>query len=211
MALIHTVQQGEHLAGIAAQYGITAYEKIWNHSQNVQLKLKRKNPHTLYPGDQIYIPDSEQRTESASTEQRRRFMMHGKQLMLRLALKDFDEKPLASEPCILEIEGGTQRLETDGEGRIEIVVPPRAQQGKLIIERLAMEIPVQIGRLDPLEEKSGWLGRLINLGYYDGTPDDENSDDIRWAIEEFQCDHGLKISGQPDAATLAKLKEIHGC
>jgi hypothetical protein len=31
------------------------------------------------------------------------------------------------------------------------------------------------------------------------------------AIEEFQADQGIKLSGELDDATKAKIAEIHGC
>ena len=33
---------------------------------------------------------------------------------------------------------------------------------------------------------------------------------LRLAIEEFQCEHDLPVNGERDAATEAKLLEIHG-
>jgi hypothetical protein len=50
----------------------------------------------------------------------------------------------------------------------------------------------------------------------DGTDDEPappppTSDELRSAIEEFQCDQALKVNGKKDdAAMLAKLKELHG-
>lgn len=42
-------------------------------------------------------------------------------------------------------------------------------------------------------------------------PPPPTSDELRSAIEEFQCDQGLKVNGKKDdAALLAKLKELHG-
>ena len=43
--------------------------------------------------------------------------------------------------------------------------------------------------------------------------DDQEGDAVfhwRWALEEFQYDNDLPITGEPDAATLAKLEETHG-
>jgi murein L,D-transpeptidase YcbB/YkuD len=34
---------------------------------------------------------------------------------------------------------------------------------------------------------------------------------IRLAVEEFQCDHGLKVDGVGGPDTQNKLKEVHGC
>jgi peptidoglycan hydrolase-like protein with peptidoglycan-binding domain len=69
---------------------------------------------------------------------------------------------------------------------------------------------VRIGHLDPHDEDSGWQARLVNLGYIPGTLDDITDDHFRWAVEEFQCDHHLKVTGKLDDATRAKLKDSHG-
>jgi hypothetical protein len=35
--------------------------------------------------------------------------------------------------------------------------------------------------------------------------------DVRSAIEEFQCDFGLPVTGTMDAVTQQRLMQIHGC
>jgi hypothetical protein len=211
MSHVHTVAQGEHLAGIAARYGFTDFQAIWRDPANAQLKQKRKYPHTLHPGDQVVIPDRKERSESGATDKRHTYKLLGKPLRLRLAIKDFDDKPLKNEKCLLTIEGSSKEVQTDGKGMIEIVLSPEAGHGTLGVPRLDLEIPIQIGHLDPIEEESGWRGRLINLGYYDGAPEDDKPDEWRWALEEFQCDHGVRITGEADEATRNKLKSVHGC
>jgi N-acetylmuramoyl-L-alanine amidase len=48
-------------------------------------------------------------------------------------------------------------------------------------------------------------------GETEAAPPPPTSDDLRSAIEEFQCDQGLKVNGKKDdAAMLAKLEELHG-
>jgi peptidoglycan hydrolase-like protein with peptidoglycan-binding domain len=71
-----------------------------------------------------------------------------------------------------------------------------------------------------VDEVSGQIGRLNNLGYDAGeldspvaSPEQERhrSEHFRSAVEEFQCDHGLLVDGICGARTQAKLEEIHGC
>ena len=47
MAAYHTVVQGEHLSGIAKNYGFSSYKTIWDHAQNAELKKERQNPNLL--------------------------------------------------------------------------------------------------------------------------------------------------------------------
>jgi hypothetical protein len=206
---IHTVKQGEHLSGIAQHYGLSFNDTIWNHPNNAALKNKRKLPHVLMPGDQLFIPDKKLKEEPCNTGTVHRFRMAAQELKLRLALTDFDNEPIANTDCELEVEGAIFRLKSDGKGFVEAVIPATAQNGTLRVAALDLECPLKIGHLDPLDEDSGWRARLENLGYYAGGGDTD-AEQLRYAIEEFQCDHKLSITGELDAATQAKLKESHG-
>jgi hypothetical protein len=208
MASTHTVKQGEHICRIAAQYGFTNYRALWNHPKNSELVNKRKNPDVLYPGDQVFIPDKRDKTETVPTEKIHNFRLLATPLKLRIVIKDFDNEAIKDTDCELEIEGVKFKLKSNAEGLIEHAIPYTAENGKLRIDALSVEIPVKVGFLDPVDEESGLKGRLINLGYYNGEEDPLR---IRYAIEEFQCDRGIKpITGEFDAATKAKLKQEHG-
>jgi N-acetylmuramoyl-L-alanine amidase len=210
MPTAHTIQQGEHLSKIAAQYGFFDYKTIWDHASNADLKKKRVNPHALLPGDVLQIPDKNPKQVSKPTTALHKFKVARGKLKLRLKLRDFDNEPIANTDCELEIEGKKQSLTTNGDGLIETDVEPTAEAGKLVVPSLDLEIPVQIGHLDPHDEESGWLGRLINLGYGDDGFGASSEEALRADIEEFQCDHDLKVTGELDDATKAKLKEVHG-
>ena len=130
--------------------------------------------------------------------------------MLRLVVRDFDHQPLANTACELEVEGAVYRLTSDGQGKIETKIPKTAQHATLRIPELEIEMPVKIGHLDPPDQEEGWRARLGNLGYHGEPLDGADEDAMRSAIEEFQCDHGLKVTGTLDEAARAKLQELHG-
>jgi hypothetical protein len=207
----HDVKQGDHLSRIAAEAGFADFHTVWDHPENQALKDKRKNPQILLPGDTVFLPEPGQREESCATEQRHVFRVKAKPLKLRLTVKDFDDHPVANQKCELEVDGQIQELETNGSGLVETEIPARAEQGRLVVPALSLAIPFKIGHLDPVDEPSGWRGRLMNLGYFSPAADDSDPIRLRYALEEFQCDHKLKINGEADDATRAKLKEVHGC
>lgn len=207
----YTIRQGDHLSRVALQYGFRDYKLIWDDPQNAALKQKRGNPNVLLPGDVVFIPPKLQKTETRATTDLHVFKLKTPKLMLRLVVRDFDNEPVANADCELEVEGRKYPLKTDGKGKIEQAIPATAENGVLRIPSLDLELPVKIGHLDPADEDSGWRQRLINLGYYAGGVEDAEEAKLRQAIEEFQCDHGLKVTGELDAATRAKLKDQHGC
>jgi hypothetical protein len=210
----HIVKDGEYLSSIAAEYGFSKYTTIWDHPNNSELKAKRKNPSVLFPGDKVYIPDHEIKTVSAPTEKRHTFQVSRLPVKLRIVITGEDGAPLANAAFQLTIEGKTSKVKTNGDGCLVQEIPSTSHSGSLVMEENGaptnFEIPLKIGYLHPVEEISGIQARLKNLGYYAGEIDDGDETEIRSAIEEFQCDHGLTPDGQCNAALQAKLKEVHG-
>jgi N-acetylmuramoyl-L-alanine amidase len=211
MSFSHTVQQGEHLSSIAEKYGFRTYQTIWNHSDNAQLKNKRVNPNVLYPGDVLFIPDKTLRTEAIATGAVHVFQVMASNLRLSITIRDRAGKRLPNIACELEVDGQKIQLTTNGDGHVEQAIPRGAQGGTFRVPDLNIESPVKIGHLDPMEEKSGFAGRLRNLGYYRGDLENIDQDQLLSAIEEFQCDSGLTVDGIAGPNTMAKLKDFHGC
>lgn len=206
---VHTVEQGEHLSSIAAKYGFQKVATIWDHPDNAGLKSKRKNPHILLPGDKVVIPDKQRKEESRGTTKLHSFQLAGEKLKLKLALRDINDQPRSAVNCTLIVEKESKPVTTDGDGNITTDIPKTARTGKLVLPDL--EIPLLIGHLDPVEEQSGQMARLNNLGYEAGDPQKPDKEIFRSAVEEFQCDQKISITGDCDAATQAKLKSVHGC
>jgi N-acetylmuramoyl-L-alanine amidase len=209
MAAYHKVKQGEYMVQIAQKYGFGDFRIIWDHPENADLRQERRNPNVLYPGDTLYIPDRETKEESGATEKRHVFRVHSGPCVLRIVSKDIDGEPIANTACTLQVEHEFSNLTTDSDGMIEEGIPKTAQQGRLRINHV--EVPIQIGHLDPVETDSGQQARLNNLGYYAGTLGEIEERELRSAIEEFQCDRGLPVTGICDDRTQAVLVEAHGC
>jgi hypothetical protein len=216
MAGDYTVTQGDHVPGIAKNYGFSDYNTIWNHPKNSELKKKRQNPNVLYPGDSVYIPDREEGEYDRPTDKKHQWVLKQTILKLRLKLLDLYERPIANAACILTVDSDSHRLTTGGDGKIELEIPPTASKCTLVIEETeetpyqSFTIDVKIGHLDPVDEVSGQKGRLSNLGYFRGDMDGNTGPDFESAVQEFQCEHGLKVDGVCGPATQAKLKQFHG-
>jgi hypothetical protein len=144
---------------------------------------------------------------------------HRSPLQLRLVLKDEGGEAIANRDCVLGVDGRSKELQTDGEGRIAEDIPNRTQQASLLIlgegRAIDLDLRVDVGSLNPLEDVTGQIARLNNLGYDAGKVEEPADaaarDQLRSAVEEFQCNEGLKVDGVCGPATQAKLKQVHGC
>ena len=215
MATVHSVKQGEYLMQIARKYGFRDQRTIWNHPRNAALRQKRASPNVLNPGDEVFIPDPEVREEARVTDKRHRFQVSAPRLKLRIVLADMYERPIANASCVLIVETERHKLTTDAKGKIEVEISHTASTGMLIVNTSetaldSVAIPVRIGDLDDADVVTGQKARLSNLGYYVGVVDDRKDAAYKLAVEEFQCDHGLKVDGDCGTQTQARLKSAHG-
>ncbi len=181
MSTNYIVKQGDHLARIARTYGFADSNTIWNAPENQSLKQERKNPHVLYPGDNLFIPDKETKDESRPTDKRHTFQTDREKLLLRIKLTDLKNQPLKSHDCTLSFDTDTKDLTTKADGTIEreIADPKSTAQGQLLDKggpetppaiRTQRQFPLKIGDLDPVDKISGQIARLNNLGYNAGDP-----------------------------------------
>jgi len=212
MSESHVVKPGEHLPRIAAAAGFHDASIIWDHAKNADLK-KQRHPCVLAPDDVVFIPDKKPKTFTLASGNEHFFEIPRLAIHLSLALYDASARPIANTDCKLACKGDEFALKTDGSGKIDHEIPIDTDVCKLTI--LDTEIQVLVGHLTPIEETPGVRARLNNLGYHAGTGDDEDLPEdedleLRSAIEEFQCDQGLKTTGEVDDTTRAKLKTVHG-
>lgn len=212
MSKTRRVKQGEHLSGIAAQEGFANFHTIFDHGNNADLKSKR-DPHVLFPGDKVFIPDRGDRNEPRATDSAHRFETEIRPLFLRCKLLDWQRDPMKSVPCKLQLDGETMPpLTTDGAGILEQRIGRLAKAAQIDAELPppkvvgAGETPlpkkadfhVKIGSLNPETKLSGQQARLNNLAYLAGF-DVRDLDQLLWAAEEFLCDDtgGQRVNKRP--------------
>jgi N-acetylmuramoyl-L-alanine amidase len=221
MAKTHRVAQGEYLQKIAAQYGFTDYNTIWNDPANRTLKEKRKNPNILAPGDLIVIPETKQKEAGKATGATHNFQVPSGRVKIKIVLIDVNRRPVSNAECVLELGGQSQgnqvfRLTSGGDGSIEQEISIRGpHEGTLLVKDPNLpyqtEMGIRIGHLDPADIRSGQVARLNNLGYNAGSLSSEDEMRFKSAVEEFQCDNSLPVNGICNADTQRKLIEKHGC
>jgi len=242
MAKDYVVKDGDCIGSIGFAHGFY-WKTLWDDPSNAKLKNKRNDPNILKSGDVLHIPDLKSKAESGAAEQRHTFKVKGIPAMLRLRVMDllkpdttaadeegskedessvedpdYDPKPIAEEPLkncpfILEIDGTLSNGTTDGEGKVEVPLPPHASKGRLIFKAGTPEervIPLDLGAMDPITEMTGVRKRLLNLGIPCKPAGDTMTPDLEAALLRFQEASSLDMTGKLDDTTRDKLKEVHG-
>lgn len=239
----HIVQAGDCIDSIAVRFGFFP-DTLWKHGDNAELKEKRKDPNVLAPGDIVVIPDKRVKEESGATEQHHKFKRKGVPAKLRMKLMKPKEpppppeesaggaddesnysdppedaqaqefEPIANAPFVLELDGQLIEGQTDGDGVLELAIPPGASKGTLRVNHGTPEervYPLDLGGMDPVDSLSGASKRLNNLGYTCPLDATEITPEVKDVLMRFQHDNGIETSGALDQATQDKLKKVHGC
>lgn len=211
----HIVEQGECLASIAQLYGFTDYRAIYDYPANAGLKQMRPDPNILYPGDQLVIPDKDQKTLPCATDQKHRFQLTNQRVVIRIRLRDGHGNPLANKKYQLTVAGALFKGQTDGNGLLQQPIPADASDGELKVlqgndqKQVLAAWKLSIGSLDPHLQVSGVQARLNNLGFVCGQVDGILGPKTSGALQAFQTKFGLSVTGQIDGATRDKLRNLH--
>ena len=206
----YTVVQGECVESIAFESGFF-WQTIWNHPRNAAIKQARGSPNVLLPGDRLYIPEIRLKTVDRPTDKKHRFVRKCMTSKLRLCLKQVGE-PRRKQPYYLVIDGKPCKGKTDGDGCIEVVIPPNAKSGKLVIGDHLWNrqiLVLELGAMDPITDIAGVQKRLQNLGFV-CEPSGEMDELTSGAIAAFQKSEDLEPTGEINQQTIEKLKERYG-
>jgi N-acetylmuramoyl-L-alanine amidase len=203
----YVVQPGDHISGIALQNGFEDYTVVWGHGKNADLSGKRDVAHALNEGDEVYIPELKSTLANKPTGAKHTFTIKLSPLKLRVKLLGTDMKPIKNAACTL---GGTA-LTSDGDGVVEIPVDKLATASTLTVD--GTDQAMSIGRLNTVDDatQAGWKARLYNLGFLIDPTVPDGDGELLFALQDFQAEHSLDVSGTFDDATKSKLKDVHGC
>lgn len=122
-------------------------------------------------------------------------------------------EPVANAPFSIDIDGIVTEGTSDADGMIDVPIPPDAHKAKITFfpgTEDALVYDMDLGELAPADTVVGVRKRLHNLGYRCMPNGEENDADLRDAIKRFQAAENLEVTGEPDDATKAKVKEAHG-
>ncbi len=204
---IITVQQSQSMNSIAFEHGF-AWEALWNLDENAALREARGDGGVLLPGDEVYIPEKEEKQEDRGAEALHSFKLPDIPFRIAITLRRLDAKAIEGVEWKLEINGEeTESGKTGSDGRIEAKVPPGARSGELILN--GRRIPIKLRHLNPANTLTGMRQRLRNLGYSPGTDSGNLDADDKKSLRLFQADHGIEQTGEMDEETIGKLRAFH--
>lgn len=207
----YLVKQGDYLEKIAHALRVEP-DEVWNDPKNADLKQKR-DPNLLFPGDILYVPEKEPRWLPLTMGSDNMYVATVPRTKVRIVFKDADQ-PRANQKYVILGMGEAEDGTTDGDGAIEIQVPVHIREIQVAFPDAKMLYPVRIGDMDPIDEPAGVRKRLQHLGYIWASGGDEGEIDLdtadRLAIQCFQQDQGLSVTGTMDDATRSALLAAHG-
>lgn len=207
-AMVYQTVEGDHLARVAALHGLRAFAAIWEHADNAPLRKQRTSPHVLAPGDLVHLPAVRAGVAERQTEQRHRFQAKLSTLRLRVRRQHEDGMPVTVPPAAITCDGSPAAY-TASADLIDVPIAPIARACSVTAP--SVDLLLTIGYLQPVSMVPGFRERLNNLGYRAGDSDDVDSNAMRSAIEEFQCDQGLVVDGRCGPVTQQRLRAVHGC
>jgi hypothetical protein len=175
---------------------------------NRGLRAHRKNPQTLIERDEVVIPDKRPLTHAAKTGASATITVFLPRVRVRVRLLDFGSSALGGAHAKVTALGAPEEVDADGDGVFEVSIAANARDLSLGVKDTVWSLAV--GALAPIDSPSGIRHRLASLGYDAGDDDDETDEALRWAIEEFERDHGHKPTGKVDDGFLDKLSDAHG-
>lgn len=200
MSHTHAVVQGDTLASIAQEYGFRDWRRIWDHSDNAALRAKRGSPELLSPGDTVVVPLHEPKWVSVRTDAVHEFVVSRPVRSIALTLQRGDKSPFAG--CRYALSAGGSEFEgiVPGSGTIKHRLTNHEAIGTLrlwpVPDADPVEVEVQLGHLESIDEPSGVLARLANLGHYHGDVDGSLEDeDAKLAIAAFRAEHEIDSEG----------------
>jgi hypothetical protein len=201
----HVVNQGECIYSLAARSGHD-WKTIWEHPQNAVLKATRQDPGVLLPGDRVHIPEIKLKTIDLPSGGRHRVVVMGQNIALHLRMCDADGEPIAGAKYQIAIGSRRIPVTTNGDGRIEALIPASALEAKLRNLHTGEIYSLNLGHMDPPDTASAIRKRLANLGYNLDAADGDLNEHALSVLRAFCEDADLGWETEPEDV-MQKLQE----
>lgn len=215
----YVVRQGDYLAKLAFMHGFDA-EEVWNDAKNDEIRGQRVDHNILAPGDIVYFPVKAKEGLPIVKGTTNKYKAKVPKVTVKLRFRD-GAGPLAQQPYTIEGAASPEAGASDGDGQVELSVPVDTTDFVVVFPERNLRFAVRLGHLDPIEERSGLMARLVQLGYLLPSPSalfggeiageeiDDGDERLSCAVRAFQTDHMLEVTGIVDDATRDALKAAH--
>jgi hypothetical protein len=127
---------------------------------------------------------------------------------LRLRWLDLVAKPVSDSALAV----AETQLTTDGDGYVDAMVDEQAASVPLEISDLEGPVDMALGALGEVGDDgdSGWKARLYNLGFLWDPAADDDDDETVIALQDFQAQYQLPVTGKLDDATRGQIAQVYG-
>lgn len=210
---MHTVVPGETIQTIAKAHGFRQWRRVLHHPTNSQLREGRPNPEVLAPGDHVFVPEREPKSEPAHVDEETVFVLAPTRRELVLSLQGAGWASGAGTPYSLSIEGTENEGIVDSQGRAQHDIAIDARQASLVLELdddVPAAIELDIGALDPVETEQGVRARLYNLGVVHATGDVRARDGAAGMTQFRECSGLSRLDEPLSAGAREDLLFAHG-
>ncbi|MEM9694960.1 MAG: peptidoglycan-binding domain-containing protein [Myxococcota bacterium] len=208
----HIVRQGDYFTSLAARVGVDA-EEAWADAANDEIRERRQDMDQLRPGDIVYLPEGDPQAFSLSVGSDNEYTAQVTMVPIAVRLSTGLEENVFADATYRIEPLGEEEHTTDGEGWARFEVPSYLHEVRLVFEAIERDYRIAVGHMDPIEEGSGIDMRLHHLGYIHGSlvglPREQAELRRRTAIETFQRDQELEVTGEVDDATRDALLAAH--
>ena len=204
----YVVCQGDHLRTIAMRFGLEP-AKLWDDPKNARLKDLRGDGDVLHPGDLLYVPTKKPTGQPLRARTKNRYRAKIPTMPVALTLSDADG-PLADQPY--EVRGLRLREgeppptgTTDGDGRVSLELPVDTRLVEFYLPKRHIIVRVKVGDMDPIDEETGVVKRLMNVGVFSKGTHPARAD-IAAGLCAYQQRRGLRVTGRLDQRTRDELE-----
>lgn len=207
----YVIGPGDYLQKIAHRFGFDA-ETVWNDPKNEAFRRRHDDPNMLTPGEILYLPERAASGLPLHQGIGNRYVARVPNVKVDVVFQGVDGRPLAHEPYEIKGLGGSSdaRGSSDDEGRVTLSVPVTLRRIDIVFPQVDLSFSIDIGGLDPENERTGIEQRLQNLGLLvRGAREDDDGEAFANALRVFQAKRGLPVTGMLDVATRAALVEEH--
>jgi hypothetical protein len=206
----YVVCQGDHLRKIAFRFGVDA-DALWSDAKNADLRSRRGNGDVLMPGDVLQVPTCAPPGLKVRAGPKNAYRADVPLVTIRLVLQP-GRRSYGDQPFVVHgagTGGRPLRGRTGPKGEVSFDVPVNARALVLSLPVLGLSVPIQMGDLDPLDERSGVVQRLQQLRClpHAGATDDEK---LAEGVRRFQASQGLPVTGVLDEDTRRSIGDAHG-